>query len=196
MLPVVARITSGGTKNVFSAGCSTVLNGPAVNVAELSEPTVAVEAEDAAHKTRLVIVVDVVRRSALADRAPVPLRLDQRVDLVGADAVAMLQVVVPRAAMKALAALARTRVVAVLAVAVPTILRVPITRELVVWFPLLAVRTSLDAVSVSVGCDRTAPDQRFLEITHPPFARTISRTPRHFPRGCLRSRQEACRGLP
>jgi hypothetical protein len=67
-------------------------------VLELAEAAVAVEAEQGSDRARLVVVVDVRRRSGLADRAEATLRLEHRVSVLGRDPVPPLQVIRARPA--------------------------------------------------------------------------------------------------
>jgi hypothetical protein len=66
-------------------------------ISELPKSTVAVEAQDAAHAVRHMVVIDVFRIRAFTDRTNATLILDERVNLLCSNSVAMLQVVVTRA---------------------------------------------------------------------------------------------------
>jgi hypothetical protein len=90
-----------------------------------------------------MIVIDVLRTRPPAHRTLAALLGDQRIDLIRADAVATLEVVMPRASIESFPGFSAARVVARLAVGVPPIPTVPIARELFEGFPFVAVRTPL-----------------------------------------------------
>ncbi len=62
-------------------------------VPEGAESYLALETEDASNFTAHVVVVDLSSWALAADSAETPLLLDQIVDLVGTDAVVLLEVV-------------------------------------------------------------------------------------------------------
>jgi hypothetical protein len=64
-------------------------------VAELPQSAVAVEAQNASHTTRRVIVINMVRPGSLADGARTALLTDQVFDVGCTEAVAPFQVIVP-----------------------------------------------------------------------------------------------------
>jgi hypothetical protein len=123
-------------------------------VLELAEPTVAVEAQDAAHRAVVVAVVDVLWRFLAADRAHTTLLCDQRIKVVRADPVAALQVVVTTAPVKSFTRFARACVIALFAIAVKAVLAVLVSRKLGDSFVLLAVGAPLPhSCSVRLGYD-------------------------------------------
>jgi len=90
-----------------------------------------------------VVVIEVLGVGPAADRAHATLPDYELVELIGADAVATLQVVVTRAAVRPFVRLLAARVVTRLAVAVAAVLRILVPRELVECLPLTAVRAAL-----------------------------------------------------
>jgi hypothetical protein len=107
-------------------------------VAELTQPAVTVETQDTAHPARLVVVINVFGILAAADGALAALLLDHPLDICGGDSVSLEQVVVPIAAVPTLLVLASDAVVTRLAIAVPTVFRSAVTRELFKRLPLAA----------------------------------------------------------
>jgi hypothetical protein len=87
-------------------------------------------------------------RFLAADRAHATLLCDERIEVVGADPVPMLQVVVPRAPIEALFALASTRVVTRPAVDGPTGRCSLVLREVIEWLPQTTVRAMLSSSEV------------------------------------------------
>jgi hypothetical protein len=96
-------------------------------------------------------VIEVLGVGPAADRAHATLPDHELVELIGADAVATLQVVATRAAVPFVRLLA-ARVVTRLAVAVAAVLRILVPRELVECLPLTAVRAALHGARLSNWC--------------------------------------------
>jgi hypothetical protein len=89
-------------------------------VAELPEPTIAIEAEYPANPSRFVIVIDVLGFPRGAKGAYPALPPNELVDLVGANPLASTKVVVARAAVALPDEVPVARVMAKLAIAVVT----------------------------------------------------------------------------
>jgi hypothetical protein len=100
-----------------------------------------------------VIVVDVLRVRLVADRADAALVANQVVELVDADAVAPLQVIVTIAAVQPILRLAPTSVMAWLAIRMPPVTHPLVPRKFFEGFVLAAVRTALHAPIVRTGYD-------------------------------------------
>lgn len=108
-------------------------------VAKLPEPAVAIEAQDASDPSRGVVVVNMLRVFTAADRTQSALPFYERCNLYGSNAVTPCQVVVPGAAVQALAGLTTSSVVAGLAVRVPAVAAAFVARKLFEGLELLAV---------------------------------------------------------
>jgi hypothetical protein len=122
-------------------------------VAELAEPPVAVETQDAAHTVGLVVVINVLRVGLPTDRTDATLVANHFIDLIRTDAIAMLQVIVAVTAVEAFLGFTSPRVVARLAIGVPPVPHPLIAREISERLVLSAVRTALHALIVRSGCD-------------------------------------------
>jgi hypothetical protein len=98
-----------------------------------------------------MIVIDVFRVLACADRAYAGLQTDQFVDLGRADPVSALEVIVARSAVQTLRALFAPGVVTRLAVGVAPVLVVAVARELLEGLPLTAVGAALHGAHTICG---------------------------------------------
>jgi hypothetical protein len=118
---------------------------PVLVVSELAKASVAVEAEDPADLSGSMVMVDVFGIRAITYGADTTLLRDQRGDFGCANSVSTSEVVVATPPVEALLRLIATRVVAGLAVGVPSVAAVAVPREALKGFPLFAVRATLHA---------------------------------------------------
>jgi hypothetical protein len=120
---------------------------------ELSEPPVAVEAQDAADAVRRVIVINVLRIRSPANGADASLVASHFVDFRSADAITTLQVVMPIPSLQTLFGLTSPHVVTRLAIRMSAIAHPLVSRELFERLVSTAVGTALHALIVRLGCE-------------------------------------------
>jgi hypothetical protein len=138
-------------------------------IAELSEPAVAVEAQDTTNATTDVVVVDMFWTRLVANRAHAVLLTDQLVELGCTDAVPPFQVMVAAAAVQPLLRLLPARVVARLAVGVSSTACAAVSRKLRKRLVLSAIRTPLHAEIVRLGYDSEATPTSVKRVSLAPF---------------------------